>query len=244
MQAASKAYIAIVMSILVAGAGLFAPALAFASAASPEHASLVTQEKASIAELNEQVKESRLLLLETRLDVVRKASEAKLRLDEMIKGEKVGAHSAEALRKDLDTIKEAQRVLATVLSDIVSAKTATGAGAQAQSAGAQAQGAGAQAQGTLAQGAGAQDASTQAQGTQAQGAGVQAQGTQAQGAGAQAQGAQAQGEGAQAQDTQPAAAQSEAPLSREYLESLISLYHEKTQQLVKIAASLDKIVIL
>lgn len=89
----------------------------------------------SVTELYAKVKECRQSLLETRLDVVKEANEAKLRLEELLKNGKQSAQSAEALRRDLDTIKEAQRVLATILSDIVNAASSAGTGAQESGAG-------------------------------------------------------------------------------------------------------------
>ena len=59
--------------------------------------------------------------------MVKEANEAKLRLEELLKGSKPGVQSADALKKDLETIKEAQKVLATILSDIVSATSGEGA---------------------------------------------------------------------------------------------------------------------
>ena len=93
----------------------------------PSASGQLTQEEAgsskqlSMTELYEKVKECRQSLLERRMDVVKEANEAKQRLEELIKNSKHSAQSTEALRRDLDIIKEAQRVLATILSDIVNA---------------------------------------------------------------------------------------------------------------------------
>ena len=152
----------------------------------PLSASMIisTEKPLSIAELYERVRACRQSLLETRLDVVKEANEAKQRLDELLKNGKQGVQSAENLKKDLETVKEAQRILATILSDIISATTAEDAGAAG---------------------------------------GVNTR------AGLPLPGASAAG-------------QSEIIPSREYLEGLILLYGEKTQQLTRIAESLNSIV--
>jgi DNA-binding protein H-NS len=98
------------------------PLLATAEAATSPVGPVAEPQLLSIPELYEKVKESRLALMENRLEVVKKANEAKQRLEELLaKNGKQGSRSMEALKKDLETIKEAQRVLATILSDIVSA---------------------------------------------------------------------------------------------------------------------------
>ena len=133
----------------------------------------------TVAELYEKVKECRQSLLATRLDVVKEANEAKLRLEELLKSNKHGSQSADALKKDLETIKEAQKVLATILSDIVNV--------------------------TSADNFGVLDART-------------------------------------GQVRPQSGAQQEILPSREYLENLIVLYDEKTQQLSRIVESLNSIV--
>ncbi len=82
-----------------------------------------SSENLSVAVLYERVKSGRQRLLETRLSLVRKANEAKQRNEELSAGGAINPQSKEILRKDLEMIKEAQRVLATVLSDIMNATT-------------------------------------------------------------------------------------------------------------------------
>ena len=142
---------------------------------------ILNEKPLSISELFGKVKACRQSLLETRLDVVKEANEAKQRLEEMLKTGRQNARSAESLKKDLETIKEAQRVLATILSDIINATTGEDAGAPGSL--------------SLLPASGA-----------------------------------------------AAAPQGERIPSREYLESLIALYSEKTQQLVRIVESLNTIV--
>jgi len=142
MKAARKLYPAIflimVMCLLCAAMPVWASALSNEAPAvviGEDPPPLASQDppdyqQMSIPELYAKVKECRQSLLETRLNVVKEANEAKLRLEELLKNNKQGMPSAEALKKDLETIKEAQRVLATILSDIVSAAAGmeTGAG--------------------------------------------------------------------------------------------------------------------
>jgi len=212
-------------------------------------------EKLTVIQLNEKVKECRQTLLETRLEVVRKANEAKQRLEELIKGDKPGALSAEILRKDLDTIKEAQRVLATVLSDIVNVTTATPGAAASAPAGSGGTVPAYNATGAASTGsAGTNVAADQTGYTNEAG---EATGPAAQPGSGAASGATSTATtpaGTQVQTPEqdafreglPAtvAAQQQTPLSREYLESLIVLYNAKIQQLVRIADSLDRIVMI
>lgn len=158
-------------------------------AAKPATASAAADDtQLSITELYDKVKESRQTLLENRLEVVKKANEAKQRLEELLlKNGKGGSQSAEALKKDLETIKEAQRVLTTILSDIISAT------AEAAEDGKQAEGGTSEKPKVL--------------GTAKAGSNT-----------------------------------SEIMPSREYLESLIPLYDEKSQQLAKVIESLNGIV--
>ena len=180
-----------------------------------EIVSISGYEKMTTAELNDKVKECRQALLETRLEVVRKANEAKQRLEELIKSDRIGARSAESLRKDLETIKEAQRVLATILSDIVSITAATGGQTSSGSSVIDFAGTGQTAAATPAP------------------AGETEVGT---------------GAGASVLDAQNANRQGmilpEFMPSREYLEGLITLYNAKIQQLVRIAASLDSVLMI
>ncbi|MCL2120851.1 MAG: hypothetical protein FWH28_01200 [Clostridiales bacterium] len=157
-------------------------------------------DKLTVDELYEKVKDSRQTLLETRLEVVKKANEAKLRLEELIKGNKTGAQATETLRKDLDTIREAQRVLATILSDILNA---------------------------------AADINRRVAGEQEGSAGNSTAGEPS----AASRVVQAP---ALIFDTES----EESIPSRSYLEKLISLYEEKTRQLIRIAESLDGIVLV
>ena len=157
-------------------------------------------DKLTIVELYDKVKDSRQTLLDTRLEVVKKANEAKLRLEELIKGNKTGAQATEALRKDLDTIREAQRVLATILSDILNAA----ADINKRVAGEE---------------EGPTGNSTAVDTSAASRAGTAP---------------------APVFDTESA----ESIPSRSYLEKLIPLYEEKTRQLIRIAESLDGIVLV
>lgn len=197
MKAARKLYpallIIIAMCVLCAAMPLFAseltqgqPAVTIGDNPTP----LAVAESApdykqlTIAELYTKVKECRQSLLETRLDVVKEANEAKQRLEELLKSGKQGTNSADMLKKDLETIKEAQKVLATILSDIINAAAGMDTGAT---------------------------------------------------------------EASSAQHRLPGAAagqQHEVMPSREYLESLIVLYDQKTKQLAKIVESLNGIVVV
>lgn len=108
------------------------PAASIPEATGQSQSEIVTTqgyEKLTITELYEKVKSSRQEFLETRSEVVKKANEAKQRLEELVKGNWSSGQSADALRKDLDTVKEAQRVLATILSDIVNATSGSDADA-------------------------------------------------------------------------------------------------------------------
>ncbi len=165
------------------------PLLATNQVATPKPAAEAADDsQLSITELYDKVKESRQTLLENRLEVVKKANEAKQRLEELLlKNGKGGNQSAEALKKDLETIKEAQRVLTTILSDIISAT------AEAAEDGKQAEGGTAEKPKVLG--------TTKA--------------------------------GSNTNEIMP---------SREYLESLIPLYDEKSQQLAKVIESLNGIV--
>ena len=174
-----------------------------------EIVSISGYEKLTVAELNDKVKECRQALLETRLEVVRKANEAKQRLEELIKSDRIGTRSADSLRKDLETIKEAQRVLATILSDIVSITAAT----VEQTA--------------------SNNSSDAGQMTAATPTGETEVGP---------------GAGASVLDAQNASRQglilAEFMPSREYLEGLITLFNAKIRQLVRIAASLDSVLMI
>jgi hypothetical protein len=70
--------------------------------------------------LYERVKAARQLLLESRLEMVRQANEAKRRLEEiMAESDKLAdAVAGERWKKDLEIIKESQRLLTAILSDI------------------------------------------------------------------------------------------------------------------------------
>lgn len=175
------------------------PLLATSQVAVPKPvAGAADDSELSITELYDKVKDSRQTLLENRLEVVKKANEAKQRLEELLlKNSKGGNQSAEALKaetlkKDLETIKEAQRVLTSILSDIVCA-TAEAAEDGKPETGKQAEG------GTTEK--------------------PKVLGT-----------AKATGNTA------------EIMPSREYLESLIPLYDEKSEQLTKVIESLNGIV--
>jgi hypothetical protein len=93
----------------------------------------------SIPKLYERVKEARQTLLENRLEVVRQANEAKLRLETLLgdtgRQDNLQRPEPETLKKDLEAVKEAQKVLMTMLSDILNTamqgeaeKTAAGEG--------------------------------------------------------------------------------------------------------------------
>ena len=75
------------------------------------------------ADLLKKVNDSRQALLENQLQVMKKANEAKQRVEELLKSGKPGSQSVEALKKDMETIKESQRMLASILSDIINAIT-------------------------------------------------------------------------------------------------------------------------
>lgn len=81
-------------------------------------------DKLTVEELYKKVKEQREKLLENRLEVVKQANDAKARVEDLIarnadaKGQ---AKLAEALKKDLEVIKDANKTLNTILSDILTA---------------------------------------------------------------------------------------------------------------------------
>ena len=77
----------------------------------------------SVNEMFERVGGGRRKLLEARLDVVRKANEAKQRKEELVGSARLSQQALDILRKDLEAIKEAQRVMATTLSDVINATT-------------------------------------------------------------------------------------------------------------------------
>jgi len=137
----------------------------------------------TLTELFDRVSESRQALLDSRLGVVREANDAKQRLEGLLRGGRQSTQSTDVLRRDLDTIREAQRVLATILSDILNATTGEEPGFP----------------GSLNQ--------------------VRLSG-----------------------NVTGSGPQTEIIPSREYLESLIMLYDEKTQQLARIAESLNGVV--
>jgi hypothetical protein len=89
----------------------------------PSPVPLAVFEGVSAGDLYIQVADGRQKLLETRLDVVRKANEGKQRKEELAALGRISPQTIESLRKDLETVKEAQRVMATVLSDITNATT-------------------------------------------------------------------------------------------------------------------------
>jgi len=199
-------------------------------------------------ELYEKVKICRQTLLETRLEVVKKANEAKQRLEELIKGNKAGARSAEALKKDLDTIREAQRVLATMLSDILNAASGNETNPPTE---ATARGAGLYENGSDGESADGRldlKGETVVDEEQAIESGiVTPDATKVEGI--------LSGEEDKTTDSgAPMAPQTDRERlgltfrgvlpSREYLENLIILYEEKTQQLIRIAESLNGIVLI
>lgn len=85
---------------------------------------LEENDKLTVEELYKKVKEQRDKLLESRLEVVKQANDAKSRIEDLIakaSDAKSQAKLADSLKKDLETIKEANKILNTILSDIVTA---------------------------------------------------------------------------------------------------------------------------
>jgi hypothetical protein len=207
--------------------------------------------KLSAIELYDKVKECRQSLLETRMDVVKEANDAKLRLEGILKSGKHSAQTIEALKKDLDTIKEAQRVLATILSDIVSATSSETSDAQDGSITQPGVAGGTPQIGT---GGIAPQTGTSGSVPSAGGTGV-AGNTPQTGTGGIAPQTGTSGSVPPAGTTgiapqvgmiggMVAGSRQEIMPSREYLESLVILYDEKTQQLAKIVDSLNGIAVL
>lgn len=95
-----------------------------ATATEEDKSLLDENDKLTVEELYKKVKEQREKLLENRLEVVKQANDAKARVEDLIarnadvKGQ---AKLAEALKKDLEVIKDANKTLNTILSDILTA---------------------------------------------------------------------------------------------------------------------------
>jgi len=101
----------------------FAPRTTVVDIPEPTEVPLSAYADLSLPELNEKIKANRQSFLAIRLDVILKANDAKQRLEEYTKSDKYGGKSIDSLKKDLETIKEAQRVLAAVLSEIINLTT-------------------------------------------------------------------------------------------------------------------------
>jgi uncharacterized low-complexity protein len=173
-------------------------------------------------------------LLESRVDAVRLANAATRRLAELLAGGDTPADAAanESLKKDLETIREAQRLLTTILSDI------TAAAIQSETAKDQTE----KSLTENSQTAKAQTGENQIGAGQI-GAGQIGESQ----VGTDQVGAGQIGESQTGEDTARAAelaAPVELPLSRDYLEFLVGLYTEKNGQLTKVIASLGEIVVV
>ena len=98
---------------------------------------LEEKESLTLEELHQKVEEQRDKLLENRLEVVKQANDAKARLEEQMAGAtdaKSQDKLAESLKKDLETIKEANKALNTILSDILTATSVKGVQEEAPAA--------------------------------------------------------------------------------------------------------------